>query len=764
MTSQADTTKQTNTFISDGITWHYIKNVNREKIIALSRIATTACSNSLADNNAADISLIKENPRRAVYCVNSNGIAYFVKLFKSGSLSEKAKIAARGNPAENEAQWLNVCHSNQLPVPALIGYSSGIANMLITESLGYVVALDDVVREYSDNNQPTLYREQLPNRLQSALTQAGTLVGNMHKAALILPDLHGGNIMLDHNCEMAHLLDLQLMKRCQSANTETIQKLPLIENTARLASEIAICCGRAGLELFIEGYLAAINNAVSQNEFLIIIERAIDAWRIKFYTKRDKRCLRKNEFFGELDLGNNFQARVFLKNNRPMLFSNISKMTFTSEQWLAALEPIKNSKRLFSSKQLTLQLGENEITVNVEGGPPKVIMKKWRFGHSLINRHIATPWPLAIVQNNSQAVLLTEKISDSTCMDYRNILIVKPSALGDVARMLPVLTALRKKYPLAKISWIIRPEFDELIRHNPALDEVILFDKKNLLKSGLKSLSNIIAFAGALKQRKFDLVLDTQGLLRSGLMTWFTKAPTRIGYQHARELAWLFYNKKVVTPQLQHSNLDCWQIGIAAGIEDTQPQFGVPVDPKAYDSARSILNDNGIKNNEDFAVLLCGGTAKTKIWPADNFAKLADTIYRQYKIKSILVGTGAREIAIGQKITNKAEEKTAIINIIGQTSLAEMVATISYSSLVIGNDSGPLHIAAALPKPVVGIYGPTNPQAVGPYQQIENIAEAGNEILRKGRYSKSPAHNIDNISVNNVMEKIEFLLRKTKNE
>ncbi len=762
MTNQANTTEQPNTYTSDGITWHYNSNTAGEIILSLSKAINITDSTSIAaaqtTGNTTDLTLIKQNPRRAVYSLTNSGKSLYIKLFKSANLSEKAKIAARGNPAEQEAQWLNICRCNQLPVPSVIGHTSGKANMLITESLGSVAALDEIIREYSDFNPPTLYRDQLPDRLQHALAQTGSLVGNMHKAGLILPDLHGGNIMLDHNCQHAFLLDLQLMKRTMSANQQTIQKQPLIENTARLASEISICCGRAALEIFITGYLAALNNINSPNDFLPIIERAIDAWRLKFYTKRDKRCCRKNEFFAELELGNNFKAHVFLKNNRPMLFSAISQLKFTAEQWHSALEPIKNSRRLFSSKELTLKLGNNEITVDVEGGPPKVILNKWQYGHSLINRHIATPWPLAIVHNNSQAVLLTEKITDNTCMNYQNILIVKPSALGDVARMIPVLLALRDRYPKAKISWIIRPEFAELIRHNPALDEVILFDKKHLLKSGLKSISNIFAFAGALKQRKFDLVLDAQGLLRSGLMAWFTHASTRIGYRRARELAWLFYNKKVDTPQIQHSNLDCWQIGLAAGISENEPVFGVPVNPQAYSSAKSILNSNGINDNQQFAVLLSGGTAEAKIWPAVNFAQLADCIYRKYKIKSVLLGAGSRETAIGHTISDKITDKQAVINLIGQTSLDEMVAIICNSNIIIGNDSGPLHIAAAIPKPVVGIYGPTNPKMVGPYGQGDKIAEAGNEIPRIGRYSKNPAHKIDNISVSCVMEKVESLL------
>ena len=769
MTSNTNKTEQNQpepgTFVTDGITWHYGNSSDKQLLTELSKKVTTSDSNS--DNSQPDngnIKLVKENARRKVFCTKQSGTDYYIKIFNSEGISEKAKIAARGNPAESEAEWLNICMQNQLPVPAVVGYSSGKANMLVTKSLGNVTGLDEIISQYSDSNGPTLYANRLPGQVRQAITQAGILVGKMQIAGLILPDLHGGNIMLDSKCSKAYLLDLQIMKRCEPANIKTICENPILENTARFAAEISICCGRGGLELFLESYLETIKNIISLNDYITIVERAIDAWHVKFYDKRDKRCSRNNEFFSEIDLGNNFHARVFLKNNRPLPFSDISKMSFTAEQWQTALEPLKNSMRLFSSKQLTLKLGENEIAVDIEGGPTKDILKKWQYGHALINRHIATPWPLALVYNDKQAVLLTEKTEAGISMNFRNILIVKPSALGDVARMLPVLYALRNKYPKAKISWIIRPEFADLVRHNPALDDVILFDKKHLLKSGLKNIANIRTYAQTLKQRKFDLVLDAQGLLRSGLMTWFTNAPVRIGYKNARELAWLFYNHKVDTPALQHSNQDCWDIGLAAGIEDCQPEFGVPVNPAAYDTAKSILTENNIADGEEFVTLLCGGTADTKIWPAEQFAKLADIINQKYNLRCILLGAGSREEKIGQKIISSITDSNSVVNLISKTSLAEMVAILSFSRMVIGNDSGPLHIAAALPKPLIGLYGPTNPKVVGPYSQNDNVIEAGNEIERKGRYSKNPAHMINRITVESVIEKFESIVRKKQNE
>ena len=337
--------------------------------------------------------------------------------------------------------------------------------------------------------------------------------------------------------------------------------------------------------------------------------------------------------------------------------------------------------------------------------------------------------------------------------NYQNILIVKPSALGDIARGLPVASALRRRWPEAKISWVVCPGFAELVSDNPAIDQVIIFDKKKISRFGFAAISEIFRLARILKENQFDLVLDLQGLFRSGLISRLTGSEVRIGLRKSREFAWLFYNVRVDAPRINHANNDCFRLALAAGVEDSEPGFGAPVNERAYESARSILTEAGIDIDKGFITLLPGGTAIEKIWPQENYARLAKEIFDRYNMKCVIVGAGNREAELAENITALAA-KEVLTDLTNKTSLAELTAILSFSKLVAGNDSGPLHIAAAIPKTVVGIYGPTNPDVVGPVNQRGNVIEAGADRPRQGRYSRDPAHDIGNISVEQVMEKI----------
>ena len=140
---------------------------------------------------------------------------------------------------------------------------------------------------------------------------------------------------------------------------------------------------------------------------------------------------------------------------------------------------------------------------------------------------------------------------------------------------------------------------------------------------------------------------------------------------------------------------------------------------------------------------------------------MAKSIYDNFGIRSVILGAGNKESELANIITDNTTADS-IINLTNQTSLSEMTAIIDRARLVIGNDSGPLHVAAALPKTVIGIYGPTNPEVVGPVCQLHNVIEAGAGIPRKGRYSKKPAHNINNITVEQVLKKIKDILNKNQ--
>jgi lipopolysaccharide heptosyltransferase I len=359
---------------------------------------------------------------------------------------------------------------------------------------------------------------------------------------------------------------------------------------------------------------------------------------------------------------------------------------------------------------------------------------------------------------------------------FKNILIIKPSSLGDIVRTLPILHFLRRRYPKAQISWLIRTEFADLLTFQPELDKIITFDRGHFGKMvwNPEAARDFICFLRRLHQMKFDMILDMQGLLRSGFITFATGSPVRLGFAKARELAWLFYTHKVKTPTQQEHVVTSYQ-RFARALEpqnkEENIQFNIPIDQDSRKTARDKLQQAGVNKEKKYVVLLPGGTESAKRWQPNKFAALAQQLYKRYDTTIVVLGAGAVEKSLADEIVQKARQvcndKTGrenareehpspieIINMVGLTDLNEMLAILNEAALVIGNDSGPLHIAAALGVPLVGLYGPTNPAVVGPYRQMDGVVQAGADQKRHRRYSPAEEHQIDRITVEQVLESV----------
>ncbi len=206
----------------------------------------------------------------------------------------------------------------------------------------------------------------------------------------------------------------------------------------------------------------------------------------------------------------------------------------------------------------------------------------------------------------------------------QRILIIKPSALGDVVHGLPVLARLRRKWPNAHITWLVAPAFAGLLENHPLVNEIIRFDRRGFASAWRNPLAllRLIRFARDLRRRKFDLVIDLQGLFRSGWLTGRTKAAVRIGFASARELAWIYYTHKVNTNALNdHAVTRNLQIASALGCDDPPAEF--PLAP-AEEDVRHIRDL--LASEEPYAVLLPGTNWDTKRWPAKHFAALVEPI------------------------------------------------------------------------------------------------------------------------------------------
>ena len=307
---------------------------------------------------------------------------------------------------------------------------------------------------------------------------------------------------------------------------------------------------------------------------------------------------------------------------------------------------------------------------------------------------------------------------------FERILLVKPSSLGDIIHALPLLHGLRTRYPDASISWLVAEPFAPLIAGHPQLDDVILFDRKRYSMVGrtLEPSVAFIEFVHALRARRFDLVIDAQGLFRSGFLAMSTGAAVRIGFAATRELAWVFYTHRVRVddPDLHAAEKNC-RLGRPLNLADEPLVFDLAVTSGERETAGKLLADAGVDPTGRFLAVLPGARWETKRWPASRFAALIDRAARELGIPAVLLGSpDERELC--DAVACQCDSKPA--NLTGQTQIRDLVAILDRASAVVTHDSAPMHIAAALGRPLVAILGPTNRHRTGPYQMPSAVIQA----------------------------------------
>jgi len=300
-----------------------------------------------------------------------------------------------------------------------------------------------------------------------------------------------------------------------------------------------------------------------------------------------------------------------------------------------------------------------------------------------------------------------------TKIDAQRILLVLHGSIGDVTRALPLVRILRAGYPNAFIAWSIEPASAPLLEGNPAIDEVIIFDRRHWWKS-------FGSFLRQIRRRKFDLVLDLQRHLKSGVISRFSGAPNRLGFHRsdAKECNWLFNNLSI----------ECCGNGISKLNHYLKfAEFlGLPKAPLQWDFAindveRTRIDKHLANVDGPFAVLFLGTRWESKNWFADQIAACADLLRREHRFAVVLLG-GASDRHLAAATLASADP--GIVNLAGHTSLREAVGIIARARVAVGPDTGLMHIAAALNVPVISLWGATDPARTGPYG-FESLAIKG---------------------------------------
>ncbi|HNZ66043.1 MAG TPA: lipopolysaccharide heptosyltransferase I [Planctomycetota bacterium] len=291
------------------------------------------------------------------------------------------------------------------------------------------------------------------------------------------------------------------------------------------------------------------------------------------------------------------------------------------------------------------------------------------------------------------------------------ILIVKLSSLGDIVHTLPMVLNLKKAYPESEIHWLVTRSFANILKNVRQIDKTHFFERDRWrgMKNTISNLSEICALLKTLKQENYDIVIDYQGLFRSGLATFATRAPRRIGFQNAREFAYLAYNERVL-PKSIHAIDKNAELTTKVTNQPCIIQFPEIINLK--NKAKSLK----ITDNKNYIALLPGARWDSKRWPIENFLALTQLLPNE---NFLLLGSKSE-----QPLEEYFSAQQNTTSLIGKTSLSELAAILQQTKIAICNDSGPMHLAVAVNTPVIALFGPTDSKKTGPYGDQNFVLQA----------------------------------------
>ena len=326
------------------------------------------------------------------------------------------------------------------------------------------------------------------------------------------------------------------------------------------------------------------------------------------------------------------------------------------------------------------------------------------------------------------------------------ICIVMMSAAGDVVHVLPVINAIRRARPASHITWVLQPGPATLAQGHPSVDEIILFDRSRGWRAFLDARD-------ALAPKRFDVVINLQVYFKAGIITAFTNAPVKLGFDRARarDFNWLFTNRKIPPHPNQHVQDQYFEFLRELGIEPEPVTWNLGPWPDERAWQRDFFS-----GFERPAVAMVVATSKPeKDWLPERWAALSDALYHDFGLDPLIVGGRSdRELHAERVIRERARHTPR--SALG-SGLRKLVAILDGSALAIAPDTGPLHMAVAIDRPVISLMGYTNPKRTGPYRKFHDLivdayGDPGENYPismenRPGRMSR--------ISVRDVLERVE---------
>ncbi len=330
------------------------------------------------------------------------------------------------------------------------------------------------------------------------------------------------------------------------------------------------------------------------------------------------------------------------------------------------------------------------------------------------------------------------------------VCIVMMSAVGDAVHVLPVLTALKRHRPSAKVTWILQPGPATLVRGHPDIDEILLFDRSK----GLRAFNDI---RRQLSPLRFDTALALQVYFKAGMITRMVKAKVKLGFDmaRARDANWLFTNAQVPPHPMQHVQDQYLEFLDALGVPHAKPVWHLG--PWPHERGQQVERLRAF--DRPIAPIVVATSKAQKDWLPERWAAVCDALYGDFGLQPVLVGGRSdREVHAERVILQQA--KVPVVSALG-SGLRGLVQNIDGAALVLSPDTGPLHITVALDRPVVSLIGYSNPKRVGPYAKFHDLmidayGEPGEDyaISMENRMDRLPR-----ISVDDVLAKVQVWQR-----
>jgi heptosyltransferase I len=299
----------------------------------------------------------------------------------------------------------------------------------------------------------------------------------------------------------------------------------------------------------------------------------------------------------------------------------------------------------------------------------------------------------------------------SSASGHSHILLIKPSSLGDIVHTLPVVSALKAQWPESHITWLVKRQWAELVERVEGVDRIWPVDQTvgSWIRQGL-----------ALRAERFDLVIDLQGLFRSGMLARLSGSPMRIGFANGREGSPWFYTHRVPVLNPDIHAVDRYLLVAAAlGIVvPRRPRFAFRVLDEDHAAVRELFERHDFSIDRPWVAMNVGARWSTKRWPLASFAAVADQLYEVRGEPVVIMGS-ADDRQYAERL--RALMKHPCVDVSGEVPLRRLPALLSKAAVMVTNDSGPMHIAAAVGIPVVALFGPTSAARTGPYGMSHHV-------------------------------------------